>query len=403
MSNLHSPQKIAFVYDFLTTRYGGAEVVLRLLLAQWPEAQVFTSVADMTAVPWLPIAQTHTSFLQRLPAVVRYRHQWQALLAQFAFELFDFSSYDLVISMSSGPAKGVITLPRTLHINYLLAPTHHLYASGSELAEQFPWINWPVGGFLASQAFKYLRWVDKANSSRPDQIITLSKRVAAQSEQLYDRKAAQVIYPPFCRRHPSSISAKPPFDFVLCLSRLVWYKKINVAIQSALQMKKTLVVAGTGTGFKQLLQISPNQSVVRPGGQSMTEFFNSIDVTQTSIIFTHAVSDDEASYLLAHAQVFLQPGEEDFGMTALEAVSVGTPVLINRQSGVAEILTDPDLAIHIGSATVDSVTKAWNRAVRTHFSPALLKKRALQYSEKAFTAQFVEAVEQHWSTFIERT
>ncbi|MCD8507098.1 hypothetical protein LRY58_02240 [Candidatus Woesebacteria bacterium] len=132
--------KVALVYDRLNSS-GGAEKVLIELQKLYPDAPLYTSVFDADRTPWLaPGSQVHTSWLQYVPGA-RRRHQWFGWLMPFLFELFDFSAFDIVISVSSEAAKGILTQPHQLHVNYLLTPTRYLWSHQEEYVQQVPFFS----------------------------------------------------------------------------------------------------------------------------------------------------------------------------------------------------------------------------------------------------------------------
>ena len=391
--------KIALVYDYVTTRYGGAEVVLEELHRCYPDAPLFTTVADTSRATWAAGWQIVTSFLQRLPRPFARRHQWQALFSPIATETLDVSDFDVIISVSAGTAKGVITRPDQFHLCYVLAPTRYLYETNEFKSR------WLVS-LLLKLPLRYLRWWDTVASARPDAMIAISQLVAEQVKTHYHRTVEACIYPPFRPRilpSPTTnkqLEAQAPFDLVI--SRLVWYKKVEIAIAGALANQTTLYIVGSGSYVKTLKQRAGIVGIVRRSNESINNFTIRATQQHAKILFFGSLPDPETTTLLSEARSLLMIGQEDFGMTALEALSLGKPVIINASSGVAELLKDKTHGLLLPEVTVQSVTRALRQLDTLQFRPTLLKQTALRYSDTVFRQQFMSTVQTLWQQYKER-
>lgn len=389
--------RIALVYDHVTTSFGGAEVVLDQLHQLYPEAPLFSTVADVATAHWARGWPLHTSFLQRLPAWLRRRHRWQALLAPIAAESLDLREFDIIISVSAGAGKGVLTRPAQLHICYLLAPTRYLYETS--IFDAHRWLRLPGLHWCAVQALTYLRWWDRAAAGRPDLIVAISELVRQRTQSIYHLPVAQVLYPPYrprtvaLRTNTAALSVVKPYHLVI--SRLVWYKRVDVAIAAALHFKKRLVVVGAGPLLQTHVHQAGSAGMVRRPGESLSQFAHRAQAAGAQILFCGALPDAETTALLTQAQSLLMLGVEDFGMTALEALSLGKPVIINARAGVAELLSGKQGFI-LDDPTPNTVGRALVALDTQTFSPALLKKTALRYSDNVFRRRFAALVRASW-------
>src|SRR5258708_2622600 len=163
--------KVALVYDRVNTHYGGAENVLLALHQIYPSAPLYTSVYNPQTATWAKVFDVRTSFLQKFPFAKKFHRLYVALMP-LAFESFDLSEFDIVISISSAEAKGVLTKPNQLHVCYLLTPTRYLWSHAEEY--QKDWLTGPIRALI----FNYLRWWDQSAALRPDIFIPISQLVA---------------------------------------------------------------------------------------------------------------------------------------------------------------------------------------------------------------------------------
>jgi glycosyltransferase involved in cell wall biosynthesis len=395
---------VAIVYDYVTTGFGGAEVVLEQLHQIYPHAPLFTTVVDSSVATWILGWPVITSFLQRLPAFLRRRHQWQALFAPLAIESLNVSDFDIVISVSAGSAKGILTKPDQLHIDYMLTPTRYLY---SDTLKYFhPILQLPIVSWISHRCFSYLRWWDRAAAQRSDNHIAISKLVAKRAKLNYNISIDTVIYPPFRNRATvianTDYSSWLPTSFNVIISRLVWYKQVDLAIRAAQKTRTTLMIVGDGAHRKQLIKVAGRSGLVKNNQESFLEFLSRAGQTSASILFCGLLTDGESTYLLQKCQSVLMLGEEDFGMTALEALSQGKPVIISQNSGVAELLTNEQHGLLLEKVTIKTVANALQKIKKMSFSTALLKETALRYSDSVFRHTFAAIVNQLWQQQKER-
>ena len=309
---------VALVHDHLM-KYGGAERVLSALHGLFPKAPIYTLYADDRVIrEHFPNATIHTTFLQRFPAAYRRRFRYVAPLAISAIEGIDLSAYNVVISSSAFFAKGVITRPDALHISYCHTPPRALWKTGEEPAPSL--ISGLFGGGVATH---FLRLWDAQAASRVDRFVANSHAVRSRIGKYY-RKGAAIIYPPVepdngirgTRTSPLDkrvILSSLPEDFFLVVSQLYPHKRVDVAVEAFGKLKYPLVIVGDGPQREELEALA--------GARTM---------------FLGHQPDDVVQECYKRCRAFIHPGEEDFGMAAVEAMFAGKPVLAYRRGGVCE-------------------------------------------------------------------
>jgi len=311
-------KKVAIVYDWID-KWGGVERVLLFLHRLFPQAIFFTSYYDEKKAQWAKGISIKTSFIQRLPDFIKKNRILSLPFYPFAFESFNFGEFDLVISVTSSFAKGIITLPKTFHLCYLLTPPRFLWTHQKEYRLE-GWKKIFIWPYLA-----YLKKWDLAAAWRPDKIVAISKTVASRCFFYYQREA-KVIYPPFdieyWKKKEEEQKQKNNFyhpifkeRFYLLVSRFEPYKKIELAIEVFNRLGRILVVVGEGSLEKKLKKMA-----------------------KKNIVFLKKLSDGELSMVYKKAYALIMPQEEDFGYTALEGLFFQLPVIAYGRGGVTEIV-----------------------------------------------------------------
>jgi glycosyltransferase involved in cell wall biosynthesis len=379
---------VALVYDKINTEYGGAEVVIQSLYNIFPKSTLFTSVYDPQVANWANKFEIKTSFLQKIP-FFRKRHQLLAPLMPIAFETHDLSGFDLIISITAGEAKGVITKPGQLHICYLLTPTRYLHSHQKEYLNGNIFLRTKLGKILIQPIINYLTAWDLVAAHRPDYIIPISNLVKERVKRYYKRKnILDVIYPPVAiAKNEKMITNLPKLktknNYYLNVSRLVSYKRIDLSIKACLKLNRTLVIVGEGEAEKKLHTIAGESGIIKNEYETLPELFNRASATNKNIIFTKKLSQEKALTLMKNCQALLMPGIEDFGITALEAGIFGKPVVLFYKSGVAEIL-NKNHAVFIKKANTLEVIKAIEEIEAKHFD----KHNIINNATKAGIKQF---------------
>lgn len=356
--------KVALVYDWLTTSHGGAEHVLRALHELFPDAPLYTSLYDQESVPWARDWDIRPSFLQHIPFAKKH-FRFFGLLMPLAFESFDFSEYDVVISVTSSFAKSSITQPWQHHLCYLLTPNRHLYSHEQAYQRQIPF---PFRS-IWKLVLKYLQSQDQVAAARPDLIVPISHLVAQRTHRYYHRITAPVIYPPV-PIHPQPLQRHSPDGYYLVVSRLVAYKQIDLAIQACQQLGRKLVIVGSGPELRRLRRLADHS------------------FSQAHVEFVPKASRAKLESLFAEARGLLMPGLEDFGITAVEAVSRGVPVILHQDSGAAELLRPLKEAVFLPKSTLAELIKAMHTLEVTTWDPVIMNKQVAKYSKEHFQEKF---------------
>lgn len=353
--------KIALVHEFLT-QFGGAERVLQAIHEMYPNAPIFVLVkSDAIVEKYFPKADIRTSFLQNLPGNPG-RYKWYLPLMPRAIESFDFTGYDLVISDSSAFAKGVMTKPPTKHISYIHTPTRYLWGETDfYLKTNVPWYIRP---FIRIYIPKLRAW-DLTAARRPDVVIANSKEVQNRIKKYYNRDS-QIIHPfiPDAYLSPPKGGVKRG-DFYLMGGRLVLYKRYDIVIEAFKKSGRRLLVSGSGAGEQALKKQAAGLRGIR---------------------FTGHVSDQQLKRLYHRAKAYIFPGLDDFGMTPLEAMACGAPVICLGQGGALETVINGTTGVYFASQTAEAVNQAIERFERVErFKRNILRRHALQFSQKKFT------------------
>lgn len=356
--------KVALVYDRVN-KWGGAERVLLSLHELFPGAPLYTSVYNPKTAGWADDFDVRPSFLQSFP-LARSTHELYPLLMPLAFESFSFDDYDLVISITSEAAKGIITKPQTKHLCYCLTPTRYLWSGYDTYFAN------PVLRTAASPFVSYLRSWDKTASSRPDKYVGISQEVQKRIKQYYQRESS-LVYPPVSLGLPSIPRGKEKIeeeDYYLVVSRLVPYKKIALAVEACTKTKRRLIVVGIGSELGRLEKIA---------GPSVT--------------FVGSVSDYLLSQYYLGAKALIFPGMEDFGITMVESQAFGKPVIAYKEGGASEIVRDQKTGILFSDQTVESLSKALEVFESMSFTESAMKKQASKFSQDVFKTAFMQEVD----------
>ena len=301
--------RVAIVHDYLN-QYGGAERVLEALHELYPEAPIYTSVYDRAAMPPAYRAwDIRPSWMQRLPGWRRHFRKY-LLLYPSAFESFDLSGYDLILSSSSAFAKGAIPPAGARHICYCHTPMRFAWRTDSYVERE------QIGGILRVVLpilLTYVRLWDVATSARVDAFIANSREVASRIRRYYGRTAA--IIPPPVDLPP--YGPEEPGDFYLAGGRLIPYKRLDLAVRAFSTLGLPLKIFGDGRDRAAL------ESSARP-----------------NVEFLGYVSEERRRELFARCRAFIFPGEEDFGITPLEAMAAGRPVIAYAGGGALDTVVE---------------------------------------------------------------
>ncbi|MEB3329584.1 MAG: glycosyltransferase, partial [Candidatus Sericytochromatia bacterium] len=359
--------KVALVHEWLTT-LGGSERVLLAFHRCFPDAPVFTSVHDPAGLP-AAFAQLdiRTSFLQRLPGAARH-HRALLPLLPLAFEQLDLRGFDVVLTSHHACAKGVIVDADALHLAYVHTPMR--YAWDLTHAYQATLPRWQRA--LAAPVLAYLRAWDVASSLRVDHYLANSRHTALRIKKTW-RRQATVLPPPIRLAALPASDSHPREDHLLVVSRLVPYKRIDVAIAAARLAGRRLRVVGDGPLYKALR---------REAGPEVT--------------FLGHLPDADVQAELARARALLFPGLEDFGLTPLEAMACGTPVIAYGAGGALETVRPGETGLLVDAQTPEAFAAAIRALDQLAAPPAALRAWAATFDEDAFIARLGTLVASLW-------
>ena len=356
--------KVAIVYDRVN-KWGGAERVLLLLHKLFPKAPLYTSVYDPKKAPWAKVFRVKTSFLQHIP-FIQSHHELFPYLMPFAFRSFSFTRYDVVISVTSEYAKGIITVGKTKHVCICLTPTRYLWSGYNEyFTNNFI-------RFLVSPILWLLRRWDKHISQFPDTYIAISQEVQKRIRKYY-AKDSLVVYPPVSiskKTKDNPLLASNFFLVVSRLSRFTRYKRVDLAIKAATLLGASLLVVGSG-----------NRKQYRK-------------IAGPTVQFVGNVSDSQLALYYRHCQALIFPGYEDFGLVMVEALSFGKPVIAYAKGGALEIVTPGKTGMLFAKQTVGSLVKSLKSFQKSTYNSAICQKEAKRFSEKAFAVGIKKALRQ---------
>jgi glycosyltransferase involved in cell wall biosynthesis len=318
-----------------------------------PDADIFTLFCDPDSLsPTLLKHRITTSFLNPL------RRGYRSLLPlmPMALEGFDLRDYDLVVSSESGPAKGILTSSSTRHICYCHTPMRYLWDLYP--AYRLDWTTSPWKRAVMVPLSNYLRLWDYASAARVDEFVANSRNVQRRIWKTY-RRPSEVIYPPV---DVDSFYWRPAEDYYLVVSELVAYKRLDTAIRVFTQNGRRLRIVGMGPEYRKLRALAgPN------------------------IEFVGRLPDAELREAYARCSAFLLPGEEDFGMTPVEALASGKPVIALGRGGALETVP-PFGGVLYEDPADDSLARAVFRFEnsQSEICPADLRAWACQFSEGEF-------------------
>jgi len=353
--------KVAIVHDWLTNM-GGAEYFLIYLHQLFPEAPIYTTVYNPeNLVPELRDLDVRTSFLQKKKKA-RKKHQKYFPYMPMAFESFDLNEYDLVISSSSSCAHGVITSPHTLHICYCHTPMRYAWEFYYEYTKDMKKIKKKFLKYFMN----YMRIWDRVSADRVDYFIANSKTVSKRINKHY-RRDSEVLYSPV---RPDSFEVSDiNEDYYFVVSRLVYYKRIDLAVKACTKLNKNLIVIGTGEEIDKLKKIAG-----------------------PTVKFLGRQADEVIKQHYSRCKAFLFPGEEDYGLTPIEAQASGRPVIAYNRGGVTETVIDGKTGLFFNEQTVESLSEAILKFETMTFSKKDILEHASAFSVDEFKQKFLELV-----------
>jgi glycosyltransferase involved in cell wall biosynthesis len=358
--------KIALVYDRVN-KWGGAEQILLSLHEIFPDAPLYTSVLDYKNASWAKVFnKIETSFLQKI-AFARSRHEYLGTFMPIVFESFDFSDFDLVVSVTSEAGKGILVKPPTKHVSIVLTPTRYLW-SGYDI-----YFNNPILKFISWPFVNYLKKWDIIAAQRPDTLVAISKEVQKRIKKYYKRDS-KIIYPPVdfkklvLLKEPNVIKK----DYYLLVSRLVPYKKVDLAINTFNKLGKKLIIVGSGSSERKLRMIA-----------------------KKNITFLGLVNKENLTRLYQEAKALIMPQEEDFGIVSVESQFFNTPVISYDKGGSQDTVINGKTGIFFKKQTVDSLMSAVKEFEKQEFLEQDLLTNANKFSKDVFKGKILSIIKEN--------
>lgn len=351
--------RVAIIHYWLVTMRGG-EKVLESLCELFPDADIYTHVYDKEKISaTICKHQVYTTFINKLPNAKKWYTKYLMFMPK-ALEKLDLSSYDLIISSESGPAKGIIAPSHIPHICYCHTPMRYLWDHYHSYLKESGFITKTAFGLLS----KRLRLWDLSTANRVNYFIANSNFVAKRIEHIYRRESV-VIYPPVDVEHFKITTEKA--SFYLFLGQLTGYKRADLVIKAFMRNGKRLIIVGDGDLNFELPE---------------------------NIKIMGRLSDEKRNYYLSKAKALVFPGEEDFGIVPVEAIASGTPVIAYGRGGALETVIDNVSGVLFYKQSVKELNKAIRKfeLIEKNFDGNTLHELAMKFNKNRFKAEIKEFV-----------
>jgi glycosyltransferase involved in cell wall biosynthesis len=362
--------KLALVHDWLNQR-GGAEDVLEVLNGLYPQSPIYSSLYAPDIMPesyqqW----DIRTLWLDKMPGIHRH-HQPYLPLYPLAWGGLNLRDYDVILSNKSGFCHGL--QHESLHICYCLAPTRYVWQLDAYIARE------GIGG-LTEKALRPLvqalkRW-DYAAAQRVTHFIAISTEIQQRIKTYYDRDS-DIIFPPVDTTRFQPMGT--PQDYFLVVSRLIPYKRIDLAVQAATRLNLPLKIGGTGRDMERL------KAMAGP-----------------TVEFLGYVPDEDLPALMAGCKAFIFPGLEDFGITPVQAQAAGRPVIAFAGGGAFDTVIPGQTGEHFHTQTVDALAEVMASFDPDRYPVETLRQHALRFDTQVFNQQISSFVEQAHQAFLHK-
>ncbi len=367
--------KIALTHDHLF-QLGGAEQVLLELHKIFPTSPVYTLIHNPEKSGLFKDLQITTSFLSQLP-FSKNHFKWYLPLMPMAWEQFNFSPFDIVISSSSAFSKGILTAPNTLHLCYCHSPVRYLWSDAHNYLEEqkMPKLVKKILPFVLNR----LRVWDYAAAQRVDKFIANSQFVARRIKKYYQRSST-VIYPPI--NTEQFFISQNLGDYYVVVARLRPYKKVDLVIKAFNQLHLPLKIIGAGEEEQSLKNLAKD-----------------------NIEFLGELTNEQRNQVLAGAKAFIHPQEEDFGIAAVEALASGRPVIAYQSGGILETVTHQLNGWFFKEQTWECLADAILKfqAELSQFNPQEIKQSAERFSTARFKQEINDFIASSWQDFSGKT
>jgi len=361
--------RVALVHDYLA-QDGGAERVLKAMTEIWPEAPIFVLFHDPKKIDYIPSEKIRETFLAKIPGI-KNNFPWFLPWMPVATERHDLSDFDVVISSSSVFAKGIITPPHALHISYCHTPARFLWADGHNYLTDLK-RSWLIKLMLPPLMHRLRLW-DQMSTERVDRFIANSHTVR-QRIQKYYRRDSVVINPPanvITNNYPTAIG-----DYYAAGGRLVPYKRLDLVIKVFNRLGEKLKIFGTGPELNYLKKIA-----------------------KPNIEFLEKITEEEKINLLAGAKAFIHPQLEDFGITPIESMAVGRPVIAYGKGGATETISHNETGVFFPEQTWESLFETIVRFNPNEWDSQKLRERAARFGLEKFKTEIEKYVTDCYEEF----
>lgn len=363
--------KIALVFDWMTNQ-GGAERVNMVLHKMFPKAPIFTSIYNPNKLKGFEKTNITTSFIQNLP-FAKTKHQLYLNLMPYAYELFDLSKFDIVISSSHACSKGIITKPQTLHVCYCHTPMRYAWDNWQSYIDEYK-MN-PILKSIGKRSIHRLRMWDRLAADRVDKFIANSNTTKLRIKKYYNRDS-EIIFPMI--KHSDYKIAERRKGFFLAVGRLTPYKKFDLIVETFNELGLPLKIVGTGIMGNHL----------RNGAAENIEFLGH-------------VSDDILKTLYSECEALIFPQIEDFGITPLEAMASGRPVIALKKGGALDTIIENKTGVFFKKQTVRELSQAIEKYMtnKRKFNARYIREHAKQFDESQFERKLMKFLEKEWETW----
>lgn len=351
-------KKVAIVCDWLTNM-GGAEKVILSLHKLFPQAPIYTTLYDKDRMKGFEKATIYTSFLQSIPYSQK-KHPWFLNAMPLAVESFNLNDYDLVISSSHSVAKGVITKPETTHVTYCHTPMRYAWEPW-ELEYRLKKFPQFLHNSIKKKIHKLRIW-DRLTADRVDHFIVNSSYIGQRVHKYY-RKPSHVIHPPI---ETDQFTSSQPKDYFLMVGRLIPYKRFDLVIETFNGNGKPLKIAGVGPEEAKLKKMAKN-----------------------NIQFLGRVPDAELKQLYSECQALIFPQLEDFGITPVECMASGRPVIAYGEGGARDSIKENETGLFFEKQEEASLKHAIERFEKHSWDSKKIQTHAQGFSEARFHDELI--------------
>lgn len=360
--------RVAIVCDWLTVA-GGAEKVILGLHKLFPLAPIYTSLYNPNKVKGFEKAKVITSYLQKIPKAERY---YQFFLNQLpaVFESFDLSEFDLVISSSHSCSKGIIVKPHTLHVTYCHSPMRYAWENHQNYIKEYRVLGL-IKKIVPFFIHKIRLW-DRLSADRVDSFIANSNYIKKRIFKYYKRDS-KVIHPFI---EPKSFYSKTKSDYFFAFGRITSYKKFDLIVEAFNKNGLPIKIAGTGNALNSLKKAANH-----------------------NIEFLGYITDEELREHLSRAKALIFPQCEDFGITPLEAMASGCPVIAFKKGGALETIIENKTGLFFQKQSVQSLNSCLEKFNKTTFISENIINHAKNFSQEKFNQKIISHLENAWREF----